>query len=244
MHSAMRKPILSLAVLLPAVLLAVAAVWPVAGWAVDAAPAESASRLTAEQQQSALDFVKEHHPQLSTLITRLQKRDPAEYHTALKDVFRTCERLQRMEGRDRQRYEVELKLWKVDSRIRLLAARMAADQSPSMESQLRELLNERTDLRLQQLTLERERLNNRIERIDSQVSQLSSERDTMIDREVERLQRSVRARSTRAVKNSAGTSPADAGARDRSEQNTRGEAKPGISGQGRLPERPASKPSS
>src|SRR5690606_35543345 len=133
---------------------------------------------------SALEFVKEHHPQLNTLITRLKKRDPAEYHKALHDVFKTSERLHRLQYRDRPRHDVELKLWKVGSRIRLLAARMATDRSPELASQLRELLNERTDLRLQQLTLERERLKNRLERIEGQVNQLSGERDAVVDKEI------------------------------------------------------------
>lgn len=207
------------------------------GWSADTTRPEKVDRLTAEQQQSALDFVKEHHPQLNALISRLKKRDPAEYQKALKDVFRTCERLQRMEGRDRPRFEVELKLWKVGSRTRLLAARMATDQSPELESQLRELLNERTDLRLQQLTLERERLNNRIERIDSQVSQLAGERDAVIDKEIERLRRTVRAGSSRVSKKFSREAPAEAGTKDHASQRRQ------PSRQGRSSQRPASKPS-
>jgi hypothetical protein len=223
-----------------------AAALPPVGWSADTTRPEKASRLSAQQQQSALEFVKEHHPQLNTLINRLKNRDPAEYHKALTDVFRTYERLERMQERDRPRYEVELKLWKVNSRIRLLAARMAADQaadqSPTLESQLRHLLSERTDLRLQQLALERERLNSRIERIDSQAAQLSSEREAVIDREVERLQRSVRSRSSRVSKPSADGPPAEAGTGNRGERKDRAEQKQGTSSADGPAEPPASKP--
>jgi hypothetical protein len=239
MQNAMLRRVLALPLL-----VLCAASPPSTGWSADTTRSEKAERLTQQQQQSALEFVREHHPQLNTLITRLEKRDPAEYDKALREVSRTSERLRRMEGRDRPRYEVEIKLWKVNSRIRLAAARMAADQaalpSPALESQLRELLNQRTDLKLQQLTLERERLSSRIERIDSQIAQMSSERDAAIDREVERLQRS--ARSARVSKQSADGNATDAGNSNRQQQIRRDEQKAGPSRQER-PERPLKKPS-
>lgn len=224
MKRVMRQRLLTGAILLLGLCLGMRA-----GWSADSAPLPKTSRLTADQQKAALDFAREHHPQLNALILRLKKRDPAEYHEALEDVFKTSERLQRLEARDRARYEVELELWKVGSRIRLLAARMAADRSPELEKQLRDLLGERNDLRLQQLALERERLTSRLERIESQVSQLSSEREARIEREVERLRKSVRARTARVPKKSAGKAPSDRGRKDRAEQT------PEASG----PQRPA-----
>lgn len=235
----MQRPLLLTAILL------LEGVLPTMGWSADTTSAEPAPRLSSEQQQSALEFVKEHHPQLNGLITRLKKRDPAEYDKAVTEVFRTHERLQRMKERDRPRYEVELKRWKVDSRIRLLAARMAAveasERSPELESQLRELLNQRTDLRLQLLTLERERLSNRLERIDAQVNQLSSEREAVIDREVERLQRRVRVSTDRVFRQSADGNTKNAGLNNRGEPKKRAEQKTGASRQDRPAERPVKK---
>jgi hypothetical protein len=157
---------------------------------------EASSPLTATQKAAALRFAQEHHPQLGSLIRRLEKRDPAEFERALTDVSKTYERLSRLKPRDPQRYDVDLALWKTDSRIRLLAARMANDQRSALELQLRSLLSARTDLRLQQLALERQRLTARIEKLDDQTSQLSSEREDLIDKELERLRRSVRTRTS------------------------------------------------
>lgn len=185
------------AALLMAAIVLVPALGVVSARAAETGVADAAVRLTDEQQQEALGFVQEHHPQLNTLITRLKKRDPAEYHKAVREVFATAVRLQRLQARDPQRYDVDLALWKVESRIRLLAARMAADQSASLEGQLRDLLVRRSDLRLQQMTLERERLAERAERLDAQISQFAANRDAAIDKEVDRLRRNVRARSLR-----------------------------------------------
>jgi hypothetical protein len=202
------------ALLLAAALLLTAAVCLPIGRAADAtALPEDGPQLTEPQQQAALEFVKEHHPQLNTLIHRLKTREPGEYHKALDEVHSTRERLQRLQTRDPQRYEVDLKLWKVESRIRLLAARMAADQNIALESQLRELLTERSDLRLQQLTLERVRLTERVERLDNQISQFASERDAAIDRQIDRLRKSVRARSGRISPDADAATPPDSEAR-------------------------------
>jgi hypothetical protein len=118
------------ALLLAAALLLTAAVCLPIGRAADAtALPEDVPQLTEPQQQAALEFVKEHHPQLNTLITRLKKREPAEYHKALDEVHSTLERLQRLQTRDPQRYEVDLKVWKVESRIRLESASRSAQRT-------------------------------------------------------------------------------------------------------------------
>src|SRR5690606_32219945 len=99
--------------------------------------------------------------------------------------------------RDPDRHELELKIWKVDSRIRLLAARMARDERTALERQLKSLLNERAGLRLEQLKLERQRLASRIERVDQQMLQLKADQEALIVPESERLRRSVRSRSSK-----------------------------------------------
>lgn len=168
----------------------------------DAPVSASRESLSNEQKLAALEFAKVNHPQLATLIRKLEKRDAVEYQKALIDLSRTSEKLERVKSRDAERYEVELNLWKLDSRIRLLAARMASDERSSLEKELRTLLEQRTDLRLEQLQMDRERLAGRIDRIDGQIDQLSTERGALVDKEVDRLRKSVRTRTSTVIKKS------------------------------------------
>lgn len=156
--------------------------------------------LSDEQKSVAMAFAKEHHPQLASLFTRLARRDPSGHEKALLEVSRAAERLQRMRSRDQERYEVDLSLWKTDSRVRLLAARMAKDQRSSLESQLKSLLDERYQLRLRQLELERKRIATRLDRVNAQIEELRGDREALVNREFERLQNSVRSRTSAVSK--------------------------------------------
>jgi hypothetical protein len=162
----------------------------------DVHPAQTVPTLDASREAASLAFAEEHHPQLASLLSVLEERDPLEYGNAVAEISRTAERLERVHMRDRERYELELTIWKVDSRIRLLAARMARDDRISLEQQLKSLLSERSDLRLKQLRLEKQRLEVRIGRVDQQIRQLQAGQEALIDRETERLRRSVRSRTS------------------------------------------------
>lgn len=160
-----------------------------------AASPKSSEKPTGQQEAAALEFAKEHHPQLATLVRRLKRQDPAEYAEAINDLLTAHERISRWQQRQPARYHVELDLWRTDSRIRLVAARMATDDRPALEKELRSLLNQRTDLRLSQMKLERDRLAERIERLDASIDQTTENRAEAVDRELERLLRKVKSHS-------------------------------------------------
>ena len=71
----------------------------------------AAANPKADQEEAAsLDFVKEHHAELASLLTVLKQRNAAQYKAALRDLNRTRLRLEQLRGRSEDRYEVELEI--------------------------------------------------------------------------------------------------------------------------------------
>ncbi len=149
----------------------------------------------AEQERQALEFATAHHPQLAMLVRRLKTQNPAEYAKAVTELFRASEQIGRWQMRMPARYQIELDLWKVESRIRLLAARSATEDDPAVRDQLTKLLDERISLRIAQWKLERDRILERAEVIDETIRKADDDRAGTIAREADRLLRQARGRS-------------------------------------------------
>lgn len=148
--------------------------------------------LTPEREAAAMTFVRQHHAELVELLLYLKDQKPAAYRQAILDLFRASERLALWQERDYERYELDLALWKTESRIELLAARlkMAGQDSPEGESlrgRLRRLLEDRHELRRERLALDRRRAAERVEKLDKQLSTMKTNRDQTIQRELRRL---------------------------------------------------------
>ncbi|QDU40720.1 hypothetical protein Mal4_50800 [Maioricimonas rarisocia] len=173
----------------------------------------------AAREKAALAFAAEHHPELATLIRQLRRMNPDAYQKAIQDLSRASERISRFEERAPERYAVELALWKLDSRIRLLAAQSAMSDADDRREQIRELLLERADVRLEHLQQERARLLARVERLDRSIEELQTRRSEVVEKELTNLLKSARSRAAEKRTSARRKAPADspkAGATDRS----------------------------
>lgn len=136
----------------------------------------SAVLITRKTESIALGFARRHHQELADLLRQLKKSNKVQYSRAVRQISAASEKLERIKQRSPERYLLELKRWKLDSRILLLAARMTMSKDPGLEEELKDLLRERTNIRLQQLKQERERLQkflgraeNRLKRVEQDI---------------------------------------------------------------------------
>lgn len=145
--------------------------------------------MTPEREQMALDFVAEHDPKLARLISPLKASSPKEYQRALKELFRTSERMAGIQTKDPDRYELELDAWKLQSHVRLLAARMTMEDDPEIERELRGMLQKKLDNQLKLLRNERASLQARLNQVEMQIEQKSKSPDEFVQQEYDRLLR-------------------------------------------------------
>jgi hypothetical protein len=196
-----------------------------AGTKVDEAGPDK-SEDAAARAATALAFAKSNHPELAALLEQLNSSNPAAFKNAVDDLVRAHERLARVQERSPDRYEAELALWKLDSRIRLLAAQSAMVDTEEVQAELKGLLSERRDLRLTRMKEDRERQQARLQRLDETIAEMEAAGDEAVDNELEQLLGQARKR-VREVKPQR-TSPASV--RERKSERTREERDKGTEG--------------
>lgn len=145
----------------------------------------------ARQEAAARDFATRYHPELVELLTRLRGSEPRQYRQAVQDLARTSDRLAALEKKLPDRHAQELKLWQVESRIRLLAARSSMTGDAELEQQLKSALKDRLELRKLALESERRRLRERLEKIDQTLARQESDPEALVDEEYARLKKKV-----------------------------------------------------
>ncbi len=157
--------------------------------------AVSTEPLSEAAEKTALEFARAQHPELASLLDALRRSNQPAYQAALRDVSRDAERLSKLAERDADRHQLSLRIWNLDSRIRLEIARLSMSSDAEVESRLRPMLEERQAARLAQLEFDYQRQK---ERLDKLSEQLTATRRSSYDRvaaEIDRLQRLIAARS-------------------------------------------------
>lgn len=160
-----------------------------AGIAVPSARTLADETMTKQQEQSALKFARRHHPELAELLKQLDRDMTSEYDKAIRQIHVVNERLERIKDRSLEDYNLQLNLWKVDSRIRLLAARMTMSSDEQLQVEMEKLLTQRFSLKEQQLQRDKVRTTTRLEKIDSQLENLHNNREELLKRELARYQK-------------------------------------------------------
>lgn len=151
----------------------------------------AATKITLEREAAAIAFAGQNHPELATLLTNLKQNNPTEYHAAVVELDRVVERLAAMKPKNSQQHDSALALWKMDSRIRLLAARLTMSDNPALEAELKATIREKVELTLAERKAERERLQKRVEKLDQTISELSTKLDDVAEKELAAVKRSA-----------------------------------------------------
>ncbi|QDT42886.1 hypothetical protein Pan241w_29810 [Gimesia alba] len=153
---------------------------------------KNSSPLNAEREKLALDFAKSHHPELAKLIQRLKKHKPREYKRAIRDLDNTLTRLERFKNRDGERYRLTLERWEIDSRIRLLAARVSVMGSSKDKSELKSLIKQRVDLQLELLKHDQKLAEKRVQKLQKSIEEIEQNRNKFVDAEFNKINRSIK----------------------------------------------------
>ena len=148
-----------------------------------AAPAKVTANERPEQEAALLAFIRQHHSELAELLGHLQTANPKEYQRAIHDLSLAHQRLDQIRQRDQERYQLELNAWVLHSRIELLVAKLAMNDTPELRAELDRLLNERLDARLQAVQWDRAKAAERVQKLDEQIADLRDRRAEVIERQ-------------------------------------------------------------
>jgi len=142
--------------------------------------------LTPDQEQEALAFARNQHPELADLLVKLQEKNPKEFEKAMQELHRAQQRLSRLAEQNPKRFPLELNLWKVDSRIRLTMGQMMLEQE-SEEAELKALITERTNLKIELLKFDRSQAAEKVASLDRQLEQLQRDAESDAEKELAKV---------------------------------------------------------
>lgn len=156
--------------------------------------------ISVTQEKSILAFVLKHDTSLHSLLGNLRNSRPKEYQTALADLHRATERLAQIKRNRPHAYDLEVKKWQAQSKVQMLAARLAMRPDPDTRVKLKQAIEERANLELQVWRADRDATAKRLKHLDEQIALSES---TMQSRVQQQFDRSVAAsRKARSAKSS------------------------------------------
>lgn len=151
---------------------------------------------------AVMAFVDEHHPELGRLLKRLKKDSSKEYARAIGETRAVADRVARMSERQPDRARNEIDLWKVNSQIRLLIARMVSlmaepsegGENPELDAvrlKLRELAAQRVKLDRDRLERDKKMLMDRLSKLQEQSESIDADFDAAVEKQMNALTRNL-----------------------------------------------------
>jgi hypothetical protein len=153
--------------------------------------ARPAILVTPEREAAVMTFVQRNHAELAELLAVLKTSQPDEYERAVKEIFRTTERMELIRERDPLQYELEVAAWTAQSRVQLLAAKLKMGSSDELVKQLREALKTQNEAKLTLLKHERQKAADRVSKLESDIARFESDREEVIDKQLKLLTRAA-----------------------------------------------------
>ena len=175
----------------------------------DEPAAQKTIALTPEQQASTLGFVALNHPDLIPVLNHLRNTNRPEYDKGLAQIYLANERLGKLSKEDAERHDLELRMWVVNSRITLLAAKMTVGVSPAVNEELKQLVREELDVKSELLNLDYKRDLARLEKLKNEIARLKNARDKAVDARVAELKKEISRTKQRPLDKIAPPSPGE-----------------------------------
>jgi hypothetical protein len=147
--------------------------------------------VTPERQAAVMTFVQRNHPELADLLAHLKSRQPAEYESAVRELFRTSERLAQIQERDPVQYELEVALWTAQSRVQLLTARLMMGTTEELQAALRTAVGEQIDARVDLLRHQRQKTADRLANLDREIRKVEEDREAVVEKQLQVLARAA-----------------------------------------------------
>jgi hypothetical protein len=170
-----------------------------------AAPAPASE---AEMQESAaVEFVKQNHPELVSLLRLLKSMKQSEYDAAIREIGKVRKRLELLETRDKELHAIELESWRLQSKIDLLLARSVALNREVDAEALRRLLKRQIDIQRRRLKHERTVLVERQKQIKESLDKLESNETERVEQQIVALTKRVRGKIDKNAKSNSEPAP-------------------------------------
>ena len=139
---------------------------------------EQVSPVKAIDEARVLAFVEEHQPELAKLLAFLKSKEPSQYQQAMREMSRSQQRLEGLSKRDKELHAIELELWNIRSRLRLVAAQIPVvgdAKRQKLNKELESLVKKESRTSIERLTLLRDRAQKQVLNFEQQIEKANSD---------------------------------------------------------------------
>lgn len=150
------------------------------------------SPVSKERRQMLEDFVRNHHPELESILKKLRDGQRRKYNEAMKGLDQSVAKLEKVEERSPNRYEAALENWKLESRIKVAAARLKLNESKAAREKLESLISSLFDSTLRRLKEDRTNMAERLKKMDQRIAEMESDRSIIIQRRIKSATRGAK----------------------------------------------------
>jgi len=167
------------------------------GWTIADPEGEISSRkkerlpaFSEEREAAALCFVRKQLPDLIPILERLKGSDSGKYRTQIRETFQVTEWLSDLEEEDSKRHDLELELWKTETKALLVVAKLAhqpQEEQAKLQDELQEYTKKLVDLDMQSLRLRVEELEKELAETRDELSHTETKRETLSKERYDRL---------------------------------------------------------
>jgi hypothetical protein len=144
--------------------------------------------LDADREADALAFVRQHHPELATVLEALKPMNPVEYRKAIVDLSQVSRTLAEVKSRNPRRYDLALDAWKARSRVELLAAQLSRAPSEELRSQLRLAIEAKLDVEIRRHRFELQQAELAASKARQSLDRLEKNRESVVEARFRALQ--------------------------------------------------------
>jgi hypothetical protein len=144
--------------------------------------------ISPEREAAVHAFVEENHPELADVLKQLKgDKNLKQYQKAIRELAAVNDKLASIRKSDQDRYNLELRAWKLKSRIQLLSAKLTMGDNEELKQKLRQALAEQYDVRREVLSYDKHKLHDRLQKIEKDLIDYDARRESAIEKQFQQL---------------------------------------------------------
>jgi hypothetical protein len=151
--------------------------------------------MSAAREESVLKFAEREEPELFELLKFLKHKRNAAYQRALLETGRTQQRLENLQQRDPELYQIDSQIWKTRSKLNLIAAQLSVKQSDESEKKLASLVTDLETQEIARIKLMRDRAAKQLEKLDSQLKDRTADSSASVEKSLESWKNRIKKQS-------------------------------------------------
>lgn len=141
----------------------------------------AAAQAAAKRKEKVLAFVREHHPELEQMLSKLEESKQRQYRAAMQGLNKEVSQLEAIKKKNPQRYNLGVQQWSIESRIKVALAQIKLNDTKENRDALRALIARQVNFQIERTKIDRETTKKRLATLAKRIAEMESKRSKLIE---------------------------------------------------------------